>query len=367
MADQPTVGTLTDADLDEAVESMFSEDEPSTGALPDTSAEPVEPDGNSASESADNAPAGDAPPATDVAAQPAPEAASAPPAPVVGKPFQFKASNREHTLPWASELPDGSVVIPKDKRDEFQRELASAREFPRARREFDRQLAEARTQRTEKDAVADASIALMAELVQMTPEAQFQYLQEMQGNFPRLQLDLEKRRLDEQRKLLEQQQKGPQLSPEEQQERFTESVQGELEATFAQLEQHETFKGLSAADKQVLRARYAKRPDLLVRRATEDMPQAGIAKGDLLFDPVHLVEDATWLLTNRKPAAPSTTAAARNAALNADQQTPVNPIPPSVRGKAPVGQPRDKDGKYAKGLEGRKQLRRDILRQDDDD
>lgn len=374
MEDQPTAGVeLSDEDLDAAVQAALEDDEPATGAPEDTTAEPVSDDGNSDPVSTDNAPAGDAPPEPDVAAQPVPEAASAPAAPVQGKPFQFKASGRDHTLPWASELPDGSVVIPKEQRTEFQRELASARELQTNFRNLQRQSAEkireAQSQRTQKDADADASIALMAELVQLTPEAQWQYLQELQGNLPRLQIDLERRKLQEQQKAFEQQQRGPQLSPEEQQERFTETVHGELAATLTQLEQHETFKALTAEDKQTLRARYEQRPDLLVRRATEDVPQAGIQKGDVLFDPTHLVEDAKFLLANRKPATPavpSPTAKARNAALNADRQTPVNPIPPSVRSQTPTGQPRAKNGQY-KAAANNRAFRDDFMKNDEDD
>lgn len=374
MEDQPTAGVeLSDEDLDAAVQAALEDDEPSTGAPEDTTAEPVSDDGNSDPVSTDNAPAGDETPATAVAAQPVPATASAPAAPASGKPFQFKASGRDHTLPWASELPDGSVVIPKEQRTEFQRELASARELQTNFRTLQRQSAEkireAQSQRTQKDVDADASIALMAELVQLTPEAQWQYLQELQGNLPRLQIDLERRKLQEQQKLFEQQQRGPQLSPEEQQERFTETVHGELAATLTQLEQHETFKALTAEDKQTLRARYEQRPDLLVRRATEDVPQAGIQKGDVLFDPTHLVEDAKFLLQHRKPAAPATpspTAAARNAALNADRQTPVNPIPPSVRSQTPTGQPRAKNGQY-KAAANNRAFRDDFMKNDEDD
>lgn len=368
------VGDISDDDLDAAIDDAFDDDETPADSEPTDAPELVvsAPSSDDTADPADSdtASAGDAPPEPVAAAHPTPEVASAPAAPVVGKPFQFKASGKDHSLPWASELPDGSVVIPKEQQTEFRRELAHGRElqanFRNLQRESDRRIREAQTQRTQKDAEADAVIAWGAELAQLSPEALYERLSEFKGQIPQYQLDLRQRQLDERARLIEQQQKGPQLSVEEQQEQFTEQVQGELDATLTQLEQHETFKALSPEDRQTLRARYANRPELLVRRATEDMPQAGIAKGDVLFDPSHLVEDAKFLLQHRKPTAPSSTAAARNAALNADRQTPVNPIPPSVRQRTPVGPPRNGNGQFKKLRPGSREYKQYMMSKEDE-
>jgi hypothetical protein len=369
MAPQPTGdATLTDKDLDEAVESMFEEGDETPTAAPETAPEGdpaveavVEPD---TAQPADAA-AGDAPPADVVETRPEPVSA-VPAIPAGAKPFQFKASGTVQTLPGAHELPDGSVLVTKDALTEVRRTFANERDlsaqFTKYRRESDRKIRDAQTQRTAKDAEADAVIAWGAELAQKTPEELWQHLNEFQGNVPRYQLDLERRRLDEQRKQFELQAKGPQLSEEEQREQFTENVQGELAATFAYLDRDAAFKGLTPEDKQTLRARWEKRPELLVRRATEDMPQHGITKGDVLFDPSNLLDDAKFILAHRKPVAQPSKAAAQNAIKNADQQV-TNRIPPTARSAPPVAQqPRDKTGKFT----DRKQFAKDFMADDDE-
>jgi hypothetical protein len=129
-----------------------------------------------------------------------PELVSAVPAiPAGAKPFQFKASGTVQTLPGAHELPDGSVLVTKDALTEVRRTFANERDlsaqFTKYRRESDRKIRDAQTQRTEKDAEADAVIAWGAELAQLPPDELAQRLMEFQGNVPRYQLDLERRRL----------------------------------------------------------------------------------------------------------------------------------------------------------------------------
>jgi hypothetical protein len=376
MAPQPTGdATLTDADLDEAVQSMFDEEtEAPTGAPAVADAEPV-PDGTSSEAVPDNAPAGDETPDAAVAAQPVaevPPTASAPAAPASGKPFQFKASGRDHSLPWASELPDGSVVIPKDAQAEFRRELASGRElqqnFRTFQRETNQKLRDAQTQRTQKDAEADAVIGLMSELVRMTPEQQFQYLSEFQGNVPQLQLDLRKRQLDEQEKRLADQAKGPQMSAEEQQEREAELVSGEFDAEWSKIAAHPDLKFLTATEQQQIRERWQRKPDRLVRtiRTPEEAKQYNGAVGDRLFDPTEFYEDLNFVIGVKRaaqPPAPSK-AAEQNAIRNADKVPAVNRIPPTARSAPPVAQqPRDKTGKFT----DRKNFAKDFMKDDDDE
>jgi hypothetical protein len=374
MAPQPTGdATLTDEDLDAAVQSMFEEgDETPTGAPAVADAEPVT-DGTSDTAPADNAPAGDETPEAAVAAQPVaevPTPASAPAAPASGKPFQFKASGRDHSLPWASELPDGSVVIPKEAQAEFRRELASGRElqanFRTFQRETNQKLRTAETQRTQKDAEADAVIGLMSDLMKLSPEQQFQYLSEFQGNVPQLQLDLRKRQLDEQERRLTDQAKGPQLSAEEQQEQEAELVSGEFDAEWSKIAAHPDLKFLTAPEQQQIRERWSRKPDRLVRtiRTPEEAKQYNGTIGDRLFDPTEFYEDLNFVIGVKRaaqPPAPSQ-AATQNARRNADQQV-TNRIPPTARSAPPVAQqPRDKTGKFT----DRKQFAKDFMADDDE-
>jgi hypothetical protein len=65
-----------------------------------------------------------------------------------------------------------------------------------------------------------------------------------------------------------------------------------------------------------------------------------------MFDPTDLLDDLRFMAGQKKQVVSA--AAQRNAAMNADQKS-VNPIPPVVKAKVPVGQPRDKDGKFKGG------------------
>jgi hypothetical protein len=367
MAPQPTGdATLTDKDLDEAVESMFEEgDETPTEPPLLSTGHPATDDTPTLLHRTPPRPATRHPrlpwPLT------RPEPAS-----------RARSPGRRQTVPVQGirRRPDAPLCARTARRVRRHPERQAHRSPPRTGHgrelskptsrvpsaNFDRKIRDAQTQRTAKDAEADAVIAWGAELAQKTPEELWQHLNEFQGNVPRYQLDLERRRLDEQRKQFEQQAKGPQLSEEEQREQFTENVQGELAATFAYLDRDDAFKGLTPEDKQTLRARWEKRPELLVRRATEDMPQHGITKGDVLFDPSNLLDDAKFILAHRKPVAQPSKAAAQNAIKNADQQV-TNRIPPTARSAPPVAQqPRDKTGKFT----DRKQFAKDFMADDDE-
>jgi hypothetical protein len=115
MAPQPTGdATLTDKDLDEAVESMFEEgDETPTEAPAAAPRRPVPGRSLPTLLQPDTAPAGDETPGCRCRS-PDPSPPARPAAPVEGKPFQFKASGGVKRSLCAHELPDGSVVIPKD-------------------------------------------------------------------------------------------------------------------------------------------------------------------------------------------------------------------------------------------------------------
>jgi hypothetical protein len=92
------------------------------------------------------------------------------------------------------------------------------------------------------------------------------------------------------------------------------------------------------------------------------MPQHGITKGDVLFDPSNLLDDAKFILAIGSPS-PTEKAAAQNALRNADQQV-TNRIPPTARTAPPVNQqPRDKTGKFT----DRKQFAKDFMKDDDDE
>jgi hypothetical protein len=359
-------GELSDEELDEIVRGQ-DDDEPNEAPEPASTGPAADEASDTPTDAApDNASPGDATPATDVAAQPA-TAASAPPAPVAGKPFQFNATGSVHTLAGALELPDGSVVIPKEAQPEFRRVLASQRAlettFKQTKREFDRQLTAARSQRTAKDVEADAVVQLFSDIQKMSPEERWNYFVEFDQKVPELRNDIRQKQLDEREKAIEEAKRGPQLSPEEQQEKTASLAVSELNTEFQEIEKNPQFKSLTQQQKRAVYDKWVKKADRLVRKATADDPQRGIKAGDELFDPADLYEDLSFAVAMATPVTVPSQAAKQNAARNADQTTTT--IPPTVRHRQPVGQPRDTNGQFKNRDDWRKDFKESDL--DDDE
>jgi hypothetical protein len=336
MAPQPTGdATLTDKDLDEAVESMFDEATRHPPSPRDCAREPVpvetvvEPD----TAQPDRRPGRRRTPGCrSRRPDPSPSQQRAR-SPAGGETVPVQGIRDRGRSPCAHELPDGSVVIPKDAPHRVPPRPGSRRDlqanFTRTKRESDRKIRDAQTQRTAKDAEADAVIAWGAELAQKTPEELWQHLNEFQGNVPRYQLDLERRRLDEQRKQFELAGEGPAVERGGAARAVHGERAGRAGSDLRVSRSGRRVQGIDAEDKQTLRARWEKRPELLVRRATEDMPQHGITKGDVLFDPSNLLDDAKFILAHRKPVAATEQGAAQNAIKNADRSAGDEPDSPN--------------------------------------
>lgn len=385
MAPQPQgsalIGDISDEALDAAIDTAFdAEDGTDTEGTeltvapePDQSA-PAGDSEPAGTEAPDTAPAGDATPATDAAAHPAPEAASAPAATAAGKPFQFNASGGVHTLTGASELPDGSVVISKDATTEFRRELAHGRElqanFTKYRRENDRKLRDVQSQRTAKDAEADAVIAWGSELASLSPQELAERLLDFQGNIPRYQLDLREKKLKEQERLVEEQRRGPQLSDEERQEQLVEQVGSMLDQEWQEILTAPAVAALPEADKRRVFDRWRQRPQMLMRRVADpkEAQALGVEPGSVVFDATELRNDLLYALELRKGAAPAapSKAAQANAQRNADQ-TRGNRIPPTPRGAAPVGQPRKSNGQFKAAVGANRKQFKDYLMSNEDE
>jgi hypothetical protein len=395
MPDQPDAGTLLSEDeflslVDEEMPTEAAADttdpepttpDPAADEADGTSTEPSEP-ATSAAKAEDREPAPETQPAVAAAAVPETPAPDAPARPTEipgAKPFQFKAVGGIHTIPGVVELPDGSVVTPKEAKTELLRRLASERElsanFRRTQSQFTRDLTAAREARTAKDVEAEAVFKLFQDVKNMTPEQRWDYFQKFDEEAPRLELEIRRKQLEQERETLARQKAGPEVTPEERKEQVVTAATSALNETFARIAELPEVKGVIPQDKLIaLYNRWVAKPDRLTRAADKDDPAQGIAKGDMLFDDSEVLDDVRYLLsvapaktpvptpapgTAGAPATPPSSAAVRNAALNAD----ANPLPPVVKGgKVPVAPNPGKDeGKY-KGPKGREQFKRDFMR-----
>lgn len=358
-ANSPDAGfDLSDAELAE-LDEIFAP-EPSSGTTSTTDPAPSSSDpspagtsdpsasGNSAAGAEDRdvatgeQPAPAAAPAKEPAAAPAALAPSVPGA----KPFQFNAAGGVHTLQGASELPDGSVVIAKDSLIDFRRTLASGRElqqnFRRTQSEFARQLKAAQEARTTKDVEAEMVYAMFGNLKKMTPEERWDYFQKFDEEAPKLELEVQRKQIEQDRAALARQKAGPVATPEEQMEQVQSVLTTELNATFSRLAALPEAKAFSKDELIELYKKWATRTNRLTRQAEQDNPQAGIKKGDWLFDDDDVVNDFRFMLSVKQKAGGGSAAAARNAAMNGDQSA----IPPVVPGgRIPAAQATTKKDK----------------------
>jgi hypothetical protein len=235
------------------------------------------------------------------ATEPEPAAQAAREAPK-GKPFKFKASGAEHTFQGVEELEDGTLRVSKEATPQFRGVLASYVELQRTSKEERRNL---------------------------------------------------QRAINRKEKELEAKQNGQQdLLPEEAEEQLQNTLQQEVYSTFTRLLALPEPKALPNEDRKALYEKWQKRALKLAVRATQDMPEIGVKKGQLYFDDSDIVDDFNDRLALLKRAKGTVTAAQRNAKMNADQGRGRTP-PPVVRGgRPPAGKGTEKKdlGRDRKGF-----------------
>lgn len=267
------------------------------------------------------------------------EAERAKPAAGEPKPFTYKAIGKEFTLPGAFERADGAVEFKKEAVPQFRQALSGILQREQQARDQLRttrtELARAKEERTDKDIEANAVLELFKELRgKSDPNDIWKWAQDFVANLPKLDNQVEKAKIDRDRKALEAERAGPKLSPEDEAEQFTESIQSELRTTFQTLFKHPDAKFLSQEEKTQLWQKWLRKAASLVQRADADDPEGKWKKGELYFDDADIAEDFADRVSVRKRAAGGQNAAERNAALNADQRTP-KAAPPVVGQRRP--------------------------------
>lgn len=354
----------SDDELDEIVDSVTedlrSPDAPDTGTEPtpaESGAESTE-DGQSVETSegqdADDELAetgeGQKPPTP--AATPAADAARDA---VAGeKPFTFKAAKAEHIFHGVAELPDGTLKVTKEAIPQLRGVLASFVELQRTskeeRRSLQRELKRIQTERTDKEIEADAVTRLFKDVEKMTPEERWMWAENFGAETPKLQLEIERQKLEREKAAIARQRDGGDLTEEEQGERYQTILTTEVQSTFTRLFQDPSAKHLTPQDRRDLYEKWLKKAGRLVVTLDRDDPQTGGKKGQQVFDDQDIVDDFTERVRLRQEAAKTVTAASRNATQNADLRGGNRP-PPTVKGgripptdgkkKAP---PKDKRG-----------------------
>jgi hypothetical protein len=354
MADRPEDAVaLSDADLDELVGAAERDDDSiatDTGTEPQGSADisdeaqtrddtPGETEVGAESEQVDD-PAREASPEGDLEddAQPPAEVDEKPPG---SRPFTVKGAGQQHAIPGVTEMPDGSLRASKEGASTIRQNLASAlgiqAQWKQERRELQTQLRDATEKATDREVEAEQIVNLFADLRTMTPEERWAWANEFDEKAPKLEIEIEKRKLDRDRKALERQRSGAPATEEEALEQRQEILTTEMRTTFQRIMALPEAANLTQEDKLALWNKWSRKPDKLVVVADRDMPELGIKKGEPYFDDADVVEDFNDRVALRQSIKGTLTAAQRNQAMNADRHRSSNPIPPVVRGRQPAG------------------------------
>jgi hypothetical protein len=237
-------------------------------------------------------------------------------------------------------MPDGSLRASKEGAATLRQNLASAlgiqAQWKQERRELQTQLREAKEGKSDREVEAEQIVNLFADLRTMTPEEKWAWANEFDEKAPKLEIEIEKRKLERDRKDLERQRSGAPATAEEAAEQRTEILSTEMRTTFQRIMALPEAANLTQEDKLALWNKWSKKPDKLVIIADRDMPDVGVKKGEPYFDDADVVEDFNDRVALRQSIKGTLTAAQRNQANNADRNRS-NPIPPVVRGRQPAG------------------------------
>ena len=351
MADTPEDAVaLSDEDLDDIVNEVNEEAGVSVGtdteegsqstATGDESSSATEPSGETelGAEVTEEA--------VDPASETLPEGAAATTAENVSttgsKPFKFTGAGQEMTLPGATELADGTVRIGKEGAAKLRQTLASAvgiqSDWKEERKKLHRQLHAATESKSDREVEAEHITTLFEKLHEMTPEERYEWAANFVQNTPKLEVEIAKAKLERDRRLWERERSGAPVTEVEQAEQVQAVLHEELASTFRRLIASPDAANLTDEDKRELWDKWSKKPQRLMVRAAQDMPDIGVKAGDYYFDDEDVADDFRTRAKLRGQVKPILNAANRNAQANADlQRRPGNPIPPTVRTRQPVG------------------------------
>ena len=279
------------------------------------------------------------------------------------KPFTFKAAKAEHSFQGIAELPDGTLKVTKEAIPQLRGVLASFVELQRTskeeRRNLQRELKRIQSDRSDREIEADAVTRLFKDVEKMTPEERWMWAENFGAETPKLQLEIERQKLERERAAIARQRDGGDLTDEEQGERYQGVLQTEVQSTFTRLFQDPSARHLTVQDRRDLYEKWLKKASRLVATLDRDDPQTGGKKGQQVFDDQDIVDDFTERVRIRQEAAKTVTAASRNATQNADLRGGNRP-PPTVKGGRIPGQ----DGQKKATPKDRKGFKKAFMRGD---
>lgn len=256
------------------------------------------------------------------------------------RPFVFKGAGAEHALPGATELADGTVRIAKESVPQLKQLLGSyvgiREEWKTERKQLHRELRKATQSKSERETEAELITGLFRDVRGMTPEERYIWAQQFDENAPKLEVEIAKAQLAREREEYQRERSGEPQTEVERQEVLSEQLHENLRGSFQRLMSQPETAVLSPEDKRALWEKWSARPDRLVVRASKDMPEIGIKKGELYYDDDDIVDDIKDRIQVRTQAKSVLTTKQRNDSMNADRNRP-NTIPPAVRHRPPVG------------------------------
>ncbi len=279
------------------------------------------------------------------------------------KPFTFKAAKAEHSFQGIAELPDGTLKVTKEAIPQLRGVLASFVELQRTskeeRRNLQREIKRIQSDRSDREIEADAVTRLFTDVEKMTPEERWMWAENFGAETPKLQLEIERQKLERERAAFARQRDGGDLTEEEQGERYQGVLQTEVQSTFTRLFQDPSARHLTVQDRRDLYEKWLKKAGRLVVTLDRDDQQTGGKKGQQVFDDQDIVDDFTERVRLRQEAAKTVTAASRNATQNADLRGGNRP-PPTVKG----GRIPSQDGQKKATPKGKKDFKKAFMRGD---
>lgn len=280
--------------------------------------------------------------------------------PKPGKPFRFKASGADQVFQGLEELEDGSFKGSPEAAQTLRTLLASHIELRKTsteeRRRLTRELNSAKGDRTGREIEADKIASIFEGLIKLQSEDEvFQWATDFLKKVPDHKAAIKEAQLEAREKALEARAKGPELLPEEEEERFEDAVRGELGVTFKRLFELPEAKFLTPEDRQWLQGRWSTRGKMLVQK------QAG---QDPIFDDQLVVDDFIDRVKIRQQNANLLKTRQANETRNGDRPTrDTSPIPPSVRsGRRPTSGGEGKKKQYGRGQ--KREFKKDFLKGD---
>lgn len=334
---------------------------PETGTPPAAPAAPAAPTGQTAQPRKPDgtfAPKGDEPAPGGPAADTAAPAAEAPTAPTTegaaesaAKPYTFRAEGTDYQVPGATINPDGSLTIPKEQVAEVSTYLSEGVHHRKGWRQQKEQL-ERRVAEAEQRGVYEVTHAkeTMGRLTAMVEDhvagkvgedgrsALTAFLEDTATEWPRLQLEAERRALQSERDTFQAGRAGEQQQVEDTQ------LNGALEHHVTEIAAQ--FPGVDPA--RVLAKLRAGGVRSYFFRADRDIPEAQLRKGDIGVKLGAIAEEFKFAAEVAQQARAAAAAAAEQEKKNR-QAVAASPAPPAVpaAGSAPAPGAKEEIPKFA--------------------